>query len=464
MTSTQVARLRAQIGVEGRRPQLLFDLSRALMFDGDLDGARHCLSEAIRQDPGLLPKAIHDDNQVFVHLTYEAIGRLQGRVSVLTKPSGLLGTASRDLDAAKQDLITHVLDRAANDWLSGVTPKPDLSSFDIGPDDLPLPPLKVLLAAATPDGPIIDCDYVYHFLHSAFVSGIDMRMMNLFGLLYASPTPVDREGLFQALEAEIEAFKPNVILIDANFAPSPDTITPDQLRHLRNIGVPMVALISDSDENTGVPMDFWAQHCDLVLAFNRSSLTQALPDYNRLMLWPCFPFTMLMEPPSKTHDIGFFGRLYRGREVIAHYLEYFGLNPKVIARGNDNRRLPIEEYITALSSVRMTFNTGFLFGDSGIATGRIFEAIMCRTLVLEEIFTPPHPHLVPFVHYVPISNAHEAVIYAQYFLAHPDKLTRITDMAFDWVTSQFSPQRFWANLADRLHRLSGKDHPLPEIV
>ncbi len=463
MTSTQVAGLRAQIGAGGRTPHLLFDLARALMFDGDLDGARHCLTDAIRRDHALIPKAIRDDNQVFVHMAFEAIGRLQLRTSMLTRPSGLLGTASRDLDPAKADLISHVLDRAAQDWLAGITPKPDFSGFDIGPAELPLVPMKVLLAAATPDGPIIDCDYVYHFLHSAITSGMDMRVMNLFGLLYGSPVPVDRDGLFNALVSEIERFKPDVILIDANFSPNDHTIRPDQLTRLRAYGVPMTALISDSDENTGVPIDFWARHCDLVLAFNRSSSTQALPDYDRLMLWPCFPFTISSNPPHKSHDIGFIGRLYRGRDVMAHYLDYFGLNPVIIARGADNQRLPIEDYINALSSFRMTFNTGFLLGDSGIATGRLFEAMLCRTLVLEEIFTPPHPHVVPFVHYVPISNAHETVMYAQYFLAHPEQMTRITDMAYDWVTQHFSPQKFWAALADRLSRLSGKDQLSPDI-
>ena len=463
MISTQVADLRAQIGAEGRKPQLLFDLSRALMFEGDLDGARHCLLAAMRADPTLIPKAIHNENKVFAHLAFEAFGRLHSRAAMLTKPSGLLGMASRDLDPAKADLISHVLDRAANDWLGGITPKPDFSGFDIGPDELPVVPLKVLLAAATPDGPIIDCDYVYHFLHSAMACGIDMRVMNLFGLLYPSPVPVDRDGLFNALVGEIESFKPDVILIDANFSPNDDTITPDHLIRLRSYGMPITALISDSDENTGVPIDFWARHCDLVLAFNRSSLTQALPDYDRLMLWPCFPFTISSDPPHKFYDIGFIGRLYRGRDVIAHYLDHFGLNPLVVMRGADNQRLPIDDYIRALSSLRMTFNTGFLLGDYGIVTGRLFEAMLCRTLVLEEIFTPLHPHFVPFVHYVPVSNAHEAVIYAQYFLAHPERLTRITNMAYDWVTRHFTPQKFWAKFASRLSRLNGKDQKSPDI-
>jgi hypothetical protein len=447
--------IRAAIANSGPQPHLLVDLAYALYASGMPIDARLTLAEAMRRDQSLIGTCLSHGDPALRHLAFLALAQFHPRVAQVSRPSSFLGAAGPDLAPETEAAISARLESAAQAFAQGLGPRPSFQSYDLPPDDAPKPAgLKVALVfCGDGQGDFSRNDLFWHLATSAKASGIEIQGFDAAGLLYRRPgaQAYGAQVLFDALSTALGAYSPDLVLIDANFTPDQGTLGESHLRQWRDRTFRLIFVVGDTDETSAVPVDFWAEHGDLVVVFNRSSLTAGCARQERLFHWPGLPVVPPEVPPHKDLEMIFIGRLYRGREVIAHYLRHYGLAPVILGRDlNDPVPIPMDAYLGSLGRARMTFNSGMLSGNRGIVALRVLEALVSRTLLLDEVQDPSPAFLVPFVHYVPIEGAPDAVIYAQYFRKHPDAAEGIAEAGFVWMAQHLPPDRFWRGVLAKL--------------
>ena len=435
------------------------------LFDGGrIDEARLCLARAFSADQQLISAALSNPVAARAHLAFEALGHMHPRISQLTRPSSWLGEAAHALSAMAEAMMTTRLAQASMAPAHPAFPDSDLPARDPATNTWPVPKLRVALVfEGDGTGNLSNNDLWFHYARSAAQCGLEIGSFDAAGLLYDRGQGHDlakADHLFQSLSQAIGQFAPDIVMVEANFHPGPGRL---DLRHLvqwQSRNFTLVFLVADTDETSAVPVDFWADQGDVLLYFNRSTLTIGAHHQHRLMRWPALPMVPATQMPVKDLNMVFVGRLYRGREVFAHYLKYFGLDPIIAGRNlHDAAPMNMANYMGALARAGLTFNTGIVNGTAGIVTGRLFEAIAERCLVLEELQAPMPNLFHPFVHFVPVANAHDAVIAAQYFTRYPDQAAHMAQAAYEFLFDHLPPERFWHALA---LRITNKDLPIHE--
>jgi tetratricopeptide (TPR) repeat protein len=108
----------------------------------------------------------------------------------------------------------------------------------------------------------------------------------------------------------------------------------------------------------------------------------------------------------------------------------------------------IEEYGAFMSRMRIMVNFCARTPSTRIITGRAWESIAARTLLLEEVNDEIAHYFVPFVHYVPFKDVVELDTYLRFFERHAGVRQRIVDEAFTWFQRRYSKERVWRNLLE----------------
>ncbi|MBM2841982.1 MAG: hypothetical protein HW412_2510, partial [Bacteroidetes bacterium] len=83
-----------------------------------------------------------------------------------------------------------------------------------------------------------------------------------------------------------------------------------------------------------------------------------------------------------------------------------------------------------------------------IITGRVWESILAKALLLEEENDEIKNYFVPFVHFIPFRSVNQLETYIRYFETHEDARRRIVNEASAWFQRRFSKERVWHSLID----------------
>jgi tetratricopeptide (TPR) repeat protein len=105
-----------------------------------------------------------------------------------------------------------------------------------------------------------------------------------------------------------------------------------------------------------------------------------------------------------------------------------------------------EEYAAFMSRLRISVNFSARSTGRKIMTGRAWESILARALLLEEDNEEIKRFFVPFVHYIPFTNIDELQAYFSFFERHEDARQAISERAYQWFLQLFSKERIWRDL------------------
>lgn len=105
-----------------------------------------------------------------------------------------------------------------------------------------------------------------------------------------------------------------------------------------------------------------------------------------------------------------------------------------------------EEYAAFMSRLRVSVNFSARSTGRKIMTGRAWESIIARSLLLEEDNEEIKRFFVPFVHYVPFANIDELQAYLSYFARHEEARRAIAERGYRWFLQHFSKERIWSDL------------------
>lgn len=444
----EAACLARRCGDEGSAVALFRQL---INFAGDSDQHRRVLA---------LPE---------LHAYNRALAGISPRVARLMGPCALLGPAAPALAAPAARTLGALLDATADEAAAGRLPPSEYA----GRWPLHAAPqrrLRVLFVFARHlncSERYVRSDVAQHLEESARARGHLVESFRADRLLYGPgavpgervidgevyrPSPEACAAELAGLRDAVEAFAPDLLLFEANFLPAATTLQPGFFTTLPGRAqMRVVAVVPDLYDSAPDFAGAWAGSVDRVLCFQEQGQhAQRLREAGQLLYFPHLPFGPNPHAHGpRLHDFVYAGSLQRSRDAVLAVIARHVPGHHIVA--GDRRAgsaLPdAEAFYRFLAEGRCTFNTGWLPAPHApIQTGRSVEAMVARTALLEEMPSALARGFTPWLHYVPIEHAAQAVAATQFFAAHEAHRARLADAALAQLQAHYSPDHFWTQL------------------
>jgi hypothetical protein len=368
----------------------------------------------------------------------------------------LLGPAGDALDPVHERIIDGILTAHWERWISDpILPKraslfSDSKIFRWKGAD----PLKVAIISpkhinCNPD--YIEADVYYHLSRSSVQQGFEVRCFNTDEIQYESfeisqrsrRTRPLQEGLNELTEFLAE-FRPDIVITDGNYISTGDSLEPSYWDTSKAaFDFKLMVVLGDIHDDSHVA-SFWHDCADLLCTFHGEAID--LIGKKNAITFPTFPFdeTMFDADVAEDIDVSFIGSDVRRRREWTEPFIVAGIKTTLRLHDRSKATAPgYEEFYNLIKRSKLIFNNGFLSLYTSITTGRLFEAILSRTLVLQQNGAPCDDHFVPFVHYVPVTNIDQMIAFSRFFLKHETWRQKITNAAREFWDQHYATRLNW---------------------
>lgn len=374
-----------------------------------------------------------------------------------------------------EEAFQNLLDEKFRDWETNQQPFPRyLKSLDDAqpPQDLAkgkkilfLIPQYIMNSKL-----FIECDFEDHLLKTAENAGADVDVFYTDRCSYPNINldPVVSEAELELLSAKIEAWLPDVVLVDGNYLPSEDSLNPAYLGKLKaKCGFKVIVFIGDAWGSHWVPAgDRWGEVCDLIFHFAPETPLATEGKYPEKLFWSAYPVNErnFFQDAIKKYDISFVGTYVSGLRpfwltIALQVAKELNLNHRLLPHKRAaGVALTMQEYAIVLRQTKMVLNFSTRLGPLKMMTGRTWQALNAGTVLLEEENPFISAYFVPFVHYIPFSTRNELASSIKYFSRNPDSALRIGIAASSFCKSRYSSGAVWSRLiAATYSRASQRD-------
>lgn len=456
-------------GDEGGRAaaEACLELAARMLAAGRAGEAQALLTRAAELHPPSLAALAEEEGAPLRPMAVRTLVMHSPRGPEIARPCAVLGPARPELDPDTEALVRGLFDHHQRRFEAGAAP-PLAGLYDSpAPDGFGrgLRTLVVMAERINGNPDFIESDVFHHVARSAAAYGLDVRTFAADRLVFDTPnraayTDAQIAEAWAALQAEVTSFQPELVLIQSDW-PTERTLDLAWARGLRERGCRVVVVLCDVYDTEFDYFGFWAPEADALVYFN-SETTQPLRSGcgEKAFLAHGLPMdAALFAGPEgdpereKEFDVVVIGGNTRSRKELLVVLQAHGVPVAACLHHRLARNSPtLEQYGLFTRKGRMTVNTGRVEKARAlsIVTGRCFEAVLARTVLLEETGSRLSDVLLPFVHYVPFANTDQLVSFAQFLRRNDDYRRRIADQAFDWHRRQYGTERFWRALLGRL--------------
>jgi hypothetical protein len=400
-----------------------------------------------------------------VRLDYlRALAGVDARMNEIFRPCPILGRAGEKLEPIQRGLIEQILNAHWAQWEGNEVPRPRHSNLFEGGESFPperMPSLTVATVFAKhihSNPAYIETDFYHHFYESALSAGLKAARFAADKLVYdrkylslkPEPTrPLSEE--IAELTAFLEATKPDLVVFDGNYVPTENTIEPQYwIDQKQRLGFKLLTVVGDCYDGLTV-LRWWKDCSDAILGFHPNSVQ--LIDVPHAIVLPNLPFDDASFNPSMEKDIGVLsiGSATRDRPTWTAPLEVAGVPVHSLLHDRSAGSAPSRaEYYSLLGRSKLTFNNGYVTAKTNILTGRFFEGLLSRSLVLQEVGAPVEDYFSPYIHYVPVANVDQLISFARFFMESEPWRARIADAALDWWHQHYTSAKMWRFLCSRL--------------
>lgn len=265
--------------------------------------------------------------------------------------------------------------------------------------------------------------------------------------------PIDR--LIERAVAEVD---PDVVMLSPQVnglltALDPSAATLARLK--RAHGFALAVTLYDMADDWGLA-PVWPLEglVDLVVSLDLPQpLAQArLPGWPVLGAWsPVDPTRFFDDGGPRDWVVSFVGQVRAARAAFLAEAQAAGLSLHIAGGQRGDAPLSLEDYAHALRRSQMTINLP-LSQTGGVphVKGRVFEALLSGTLLLEQDNPATAHWLRPMEHYVPFTDAADLTDKARYYRDHPEEARAIAQRGRDHVRAALSPAAFWRAVLARL--------------
>ena len=112
-------------------------------------------------------------------------------------------------------------------------------------------------------------------------------------------------------------------------------------------------------------------------------------------------------------------------------------------RDVDGRPMTPREYVDVMQRSRAVLNFGGREAGNYIVTGRPWEIMHCRTLLLEEEGSHLDSFFLPYVHYIPFSSASDLVNKCLFAERQPEHAAAAAARGAEFNAQWYGARRFW---------------------
>jgi hypothetical protein len=297
-------------------------------------------------------------------------------------------------------------------------------------------------------------DLYYHYSESAKKFGLTVNTFDSSNLMYSNfhKDFTLHEALTQ-LENFFNAQKIDVVITDGNFIPDEKTVNPNIWNRLKSrFGFKIITVIADLYDSQPDFYKIWNESSDQIICFNR--ITTNFRQESKCILSPCLAFNdeIFINNSKKDIDLLYLGTNSRNRLIWINALGSSGVN--VFAKLHDRKKqnaLEHLEYGNLMSRAKLVFNNGWVNEADNIVTGRFFEAVLAKAVVLQEVGSNIDEFFIPFKHYVPVSNLKQAEVFSKFLLENEDIRNKIAEDAEKFYQDHYSSNHFWKHALNRLN-------------
>ena len=376
--------------------------------------------------------------------------RRETRIRQIIRADGPIGKFSSALSCDQKKYIQDRIVGSQMKWRDGRTPAPLLAeTYSIGIESKK-PKISIVMSKYINCVPeFIANDFTIHFFESARRFGAISDLYYADGFTYIPAKNIDNE--LSAFSQYLSTFRPEVVVIDSNYVGAANQLNARHLRRLKErFSFKVICVIGDLyDSRRENCLSAWDPCADLFVIFNKNS--KHFKNYSakhKVLVCPGMPYSENLFYAASDRDIEFYycGSRSRQRDIYLKFLEEHG-NLNVYARFHDRRAASApstEIFLEEMGRAKMTFGNGYIKPGMSIITGRIAESILSKALLFYEAGSDIDRFLVPFVHYIPVKNAHELGAFSTFFSQNALLRETITGDAFSFWAQKYSSKKFWA--------------------
>ena len=429
-----------------------FDLARKLVAEGALSPAQAVMVKAAECGCDIWSL----DDFTLIDLGLQALGEGSARIAEMTKPCPVLGRAGAALDPVAEALITTQLDQHLQSFNHGGGQAPILPASDY---PLPALPFRILTIFGIPKPGEKITDIPDGYENTARACGFEVMRFAfsndlIYDLTQQRPGDVVNAALAE-FDLALARFKPHLVVLDGNFIGHHGTIRPEHFAERAAWNYRLMVVIPDSYDTQPNFFDYWGSEADLLVYLNRRTTHIEASQWRaKGLYWPGVPLPADLfdpyRPDQKTKHVGLIGTLNRGRELFQKYFEAAQIDGHYRLHNRKDHMLSNDEYRTLTAQSRIILNTGVISANHRIVTLRVFETVYANALLLDESGSEIDQLYVPFVHYLPFANVHQAIKLTQYMIRHEDRRAAMIARARAWTNRYFAAEKFWCAALGRL--------------
>ncbi len=254
-----------------------------------------------------------------------------------------------------------------------------------------------------------------------------------------------REG--KKILDKVKEFQPAVILLDVNYLGNANTVNNELVQEIkRSHSCKVVGHMGDYYSKEALRIaKYWSGSLDVVMHGEPSMSSEGISNFHYMHY---FVNEESFYPGSeRTKDIAFAGSGNVARYPYLTFVKAFakkrGYRYEITVHDNhDSSALRPADYCRLVRESRAMVNLSARTAPNvRVVTGRVFEAIACKTLLIEERNEAIARIFTPYVHFIPFDSRAELAIAIDFSVNRGDLVDKITETAY---------RRYWQDRNSKL--------------
>ena len=316
--------------------------------------------------------------------------------------------------------------------------------------------LRLVFLGASTGGRGLPNDLMAHICESGAEVGLEVVAYG-DDVLFAPWATRASDAVIARQRADLHSFlketAPDVVLLDCPFHPTLRTFNPYDLEKAVAGGTRIVHFVRDAPVETLPMLRAWAVHADAFLVFDpRAAPLQDRELASRTLVIPVPLERSRFHPRAgnRRQELSFVGatNISLRLMIVAKAKDAF---PDMVLHAGSTGALPtMDAYAAALRDSHTTINVSVHSGVDHRMTGRVWEAIACGSLVLQQDNPCTRQFFVPYAHYMPYDRVSQLLSRALFLRRNPGHRARMAEAARDWHDRYYSNDQVWAAILARV--------------
>lgn len=254
--------------------------------------------------------------------------------------------------------------------------------------------------------------------------------------------------------------KPDAVILSSYSPDNPNQPSLETIKIIREVlGIPVISIWWDS-----ISMNFnrfpckpTVENSDLNIVIESSISFFDSPHRSKFVqLWAAQdPEIFFDDFRERDLDVSFIGSVTNYRSNRMEYMSYLDQQDINLYFGRGKEKpLTYMEYADIFRRSKMSINFSASTSIHHQIKGRVFEVMLCGSLLLETENNETNKFFTPMVDYIPFSSKEDLLDKVHYFLEHEEERKQIASNGYNKALEQYNCARFWERVL--------YDH-LPEI-